>query len=198
MRDIDKTPRCPIDGYTKVVKSGEINYYRMSGTPDQAFSLLNMDLSRFLGWLLLNVAVPLLAPIALLPLLGAGEKYKGRVRELIMRSLQEGQLFWTVIAMCAAASYEAAVHLGELRGTQEDVSIGSTIAWTAIVWHIAVIIISAVLVLLGTMDAADKEIHAATIQTAARMGQTPRIMMVSIWMAAVTAVSFTANHAWAS
>jgi hypothetical protein len=32
----------------------------------------------------------LLAPIALLPLLGAGKKYKGRVRELIMRSVQEG------------------------------------------------------------------------------------------------------------
>jgi hypothetical protein len=157
-----------------------------------------MDFSRFLGWLLFNVAVPLLAPIALLPLLGAGKKYKGRVRELIRRSLQEGQLFWTVIAMCAAASYEAAVHLGELKGTPEDISFGSTIAWTAIVWHIAIIIISSVLVLLGTMDAADEEIHAATIQAAEGVGQAPRIMVVSIWMSIATAVSFTATHLWAS
>lgn len=153
-----------------------------------------MDFSRFFGWLLLNVAVPLLAPIALLPLLGAGKKYRGRVRELIMRSLREGQLFWTVIAMCAAASYEAAVHMGELKG--EEISFGSTIAWTAIVWHIAIIIISSVLVLLGTMDAADEEVHAAT--TRAADAQAPRIMVVSIWMSIATAVSFTATHLWAS
>lgn len=157
-----------------------------------------MDFSRFFGWLLLNVAVPLLAPIALLPLLGVGKKYKGRVRELIMRSLQEGQLFWTVIAMCAAASYEAAVHLGELKGSPENLSFGSTIAWTAIVWHIAIIIISSVLVLLGTMDAADEDVHSAAMQAAEGESHAPRIMVVSIWMSIATAFSFTATHLWAS
>ncbi|MGK5035963.1 hypothetical protein [Janthinobacterium sp. LB3P118] len=157
-----------------------------------------MDFSRFIGWLLLNVGVPLLGPIALLPLLGAGKKYRGRVRKLIRRSLQEGQLFWTVIAMCAAASYEAAVHLGELKVTPKDISFGSTIAWTAIVWHSAIIIISSVLVLLGTMDAADEEAHAASIQAAEGVDQAPRIMVVSIWMSIATAVSFTATHLWAS
>lgn len=156
-----------------------------------------MDYSRFIGWLLFNVAVPLLAPIALLPLLGAGKKYKGRVGSILRRSLQEGQLFWTVIAMCASASYEAAVHLGELKGTPEKLSSGSTIAWTAIVWHIAIIIISSVLVLLGTMDAADEEAHAASIKAAEGVGSAPRIMVVSIWMSIATAVSFTATHLWA-
>ena len=156
-----------------------------------------MNYSRFLGWLLVNVAIPLLAPIALLPLLGAGKKYKGRVGALIRRALQEGQLFWTVIAMCAAASYEAAVHLGELKGTPLHISNGSTIAWTAIFWHIAIIIISSVLVLLGTMDAADEEAHAASIQAAEGVGHAPRIMVVSIWMSLATAGSFTATHLWA-
>jgi hypothetical protein len=159
---------------------------------------LVMDYGRFFGWLLFNVAVPLLAPIALLPLLGAGKTYRGRVGALVRRSLQEGQLFWTVIAMCAAASYEAAVHLGELKGTPEHVSSGSNIAWAVIVWHIGIIIISSVLVLLGTMDAADEEAHAASIQAAEIVGSAPRIMVVSIWMSLATAVSFTATHLWAS
>src|SRR5476649_2236471 len=70
-----------------------------------------MEFFKILAWLLLNVAVPLLAPIALLPLLGASKTYHDSVRTLVRRSLQEGQLFWTVIAMCAAACYEAAGHV---------------------------------------------------------------------------------------
>ncbi|WLI89055.1 hypothetical protein Q4S45_20500 [Massilia sp. R2A-15] len=145
----------------------------------------------------MNVAVPLLAPIALLPLLGLGKKHRGRVRELIMRSLQEGQLFWTVIAMCAAASYEAAVHLGELKGTFSEISLGTTVAWTAILWHMVIVVISSVLVLLGTMDAADEEVHEASVIAASGTAQAPRIMVVSIWMSLATAVSFTATHVWA-
>ena len=59
-----------------------------------------MDFSRFFGRLLVNVAVPIFAPIAVFPLLSVSVKYRGRVRELIMRSVRAGQLFWTVIAMC--------------------------------------------------------------------------------------------------
>jgi hypothetical protein len=150
-----------------------------------------MDYGRFLGWLLLNLAVPLLAPIALLPLLGASKKYRGRVSEILQRSLQEGQLFWTVIAMCAAAWYEAAVHLGELGGTVEQRSDGITIAWTAIGWHIGIIIVSSVLVLLGTMDAADEEVQASN-----GTERPSRLMVLSIWMASITAATFTATHLW--
>jgi hypothetical protein len=157
-----------------------------------------MDFSRSLGWLLLNVAVPFLAPIALLPLLGASKKYNGRVSELVRKSLQEGQLFWTVIAVCATASYEAAVHLGELKGSVADISLSITIAWTIIIWHIVIIIISAVLVLLGAMDAADEEVHDATMLASSGVGKAPRIMMVSIWMSAATTVSYTVTHLWAS
>lgn len=155
-----------------------------------------MEYSRPIAWLLLNVAVPLLALIALLPLLGAGKKYRGKVKSLVRRSLQEGQLFWTVIAMCAAAWYEAAVHLGQLHGTAKEIATGSTIAWTAIGWHIVIIIISSVLVLLGTMDAADEEAHQATVQAAEVLGRAPPIMQVSIWVSIATAVSFTATHLW--
>lgn len=155
-----------------------------------------MDFSRFFGWLLVNVAIPILAPIALFPLLSVGTKSRGRVRELIIWSVRGGQLFWTVIAMCAAASYEAAVYMSELKG--EEVSFGRTIAWTAIAWHIATIVISAVLIVLRTMEATDEKVHAATSQAPEDVDQAPQIVVLSIWMLVATAVSFTATHLWAS
>jgi hypothetical protein len=155
-----------------------------------------MDFDRFFGWLLVNVAVPILAPIALFPLLSVGKKYRGRVRELIMRSVRGGQLFWTVIALCATASYEAAVYMSELEG--EAISVGRMIAWTAIAWHITIIVISAVLIVLRTMEATDDDAHAATLQAPQDVGQAPQILVVSIWMLVATAVSFTATHLWAS
>jgi hypothetical protein len=155
-----------------------------------------MDFSTLFGWLLINVAVPILAPIAFLPLLGAGKTYRGRVRELIMASIRGGQLFWTAIVMCAAASYKAAVYMSEMKG--EEISLSRAIAWTAIGWHIALIIISAVLIVLRTMHAVDNEGEAATLQSAEGADQVQQITVVSIWMLVATAVSFTATHFWAS
>ncbi|HAT31527.1 MAG TPA: hypothetical protein DCW29_11935 [Janthinobacterium sp.] len=149
---------------------------------------------------MLNTAVPLLAPIALLPLLGVSKTYRGKVKIVIMRSLQEGQLFWTVIAMCAAACYEAAGHLEELSG-QAGAQSGATVAWIAIGWHVVIIIASSVLVLLGTMDAIN-EAPPATAAEKLDAPQTdaaaPMIMVVSVWMSAVSAISFGATHLWAS
>lgn len=113
-----------------------------------------------------------------------------------MLSVRKGQLFWTVIFMCATASYEAAAHMGELKGA--DISFGRTIAWTAIAWHITIIVISAVLVVLGTMEVADEDDDAATLQASQGVVQAPQIMVVSVWMWVATAASVTATHLWAS
>lgn len=157
-----------------------------------------MEFGRLLGWLILNVAVPLLAPIALLPLLGARRRYVGKVKSLIRRSLGDGQLFWTVIAMCAASWYEAAVRLGELQGSVEQVSNGRFFAWAVIGWHIGVIVVSSVLVLFGTMEAVEMEPESLDSQTASPVRQPRRIMIISIWMSILTAVSVTVAHVWAS
>lgn len=155
-----------------------------------------MNFSIFFGWLLVNIAVPILAPIAFFPLLSVGTKSRGRVRELIMRSIRGGQLFWTVIFMCAAASYEAAAYMSELTG--DEISFGRAIAWTAIAWHIAIIVISAVLIVLRTMEATEEDVHAATLQAPEDVDQAPQIVVVSIWMLVAATVSFTATHLWAS
>jgi hypothetical protein len=155
-----------------------------------------MEYFKFAAWFVLNVAVPLLAPIALLPLLSASRKYPGTVRKLIRRSLQDGQLFWTVIAMCAAAWYEAAGNLQRLSGNHDAANIGIIIAWISIGGHTLITVISSVLVLFGTMDAFDedtRQVRGEATQTAKPM---PRIMRLSIWLSAFTALSLTLTHAW--
>jgi hypothetical protein len=135
---------------------------------------------------------------SIVTMLGVSKKYHGRVGELVRRSLREGQLFWTVIAMCAAASYEAAVHLGELKGNAATLSTGRTIAWASIVWHLAMIITSSVLVLLGTVDAADEDAQTARSGSTEDSAHFPRIMIASILISIGVAVSFTVTHLWAN
>lgn len=156
-----------------------------------------MEFGRLLGWLILNVAVPLLAPIALLPLVGARRRYAGQVKAILRSSLGDGQLLWTVIAMCAAAWYEAAVHMGELQGTAEQVSKDRFIAWAAIGWHTGVIVFSSVLVLLGTMDEAEEPLESLATTTSPPR-QPRKIMLISICMSVFTAVTVTVTHVWAS
>ncbi|WP_152570989.1 hypothetical protein [Massilia sp. LC238] len=86
--------------------------------------------------------------------------------------------------------------MGTLKGA--DISIGRMIAWTAIAWHIAIIVISAVLIVLGAMEAVDEEDRAATLQATQVAAQAPQIMVVSVWLSIATAVSVTATHLWAS
>lgn len=154
-----------------------------------------MSFLSFAAWAVFNVAVPLLAPIALLPLVGVRKRSRVSVKKLIRRSLQEGQLFWTVIAMCASACYEAATRLTAL---SKDLDTDINIAWLAIVWHGLVIVGSAVLVLFGTIDAADDEVHDAAQAAADATDRMPSIMTASLWTAGFTAISFCATHAWAS
>lgn len=160
-----------------------------------------MDVGRFVGWLLLNIGVPILAPIALLLLLGLTKKYRYRVRELVGRSIGEGQLFWTIIAMCAAATYEAAVHIGEIRASSESGG-DTTVSWFALGWHVLFIIISVILLSLHTMEAEDEgradSQHSASEQVGSKeaIHEGSRIVQFSIGMAVVTAVSFTGTHLW--
>jgi hypothetical protein len=156
-----------------------------------------MEFLKTLAWILLNVGVPLLGPIALLPLLGASKKHRGHVGRLIRRSLQEGQLFWTVIAMCAAACYELAGNFSA-EGTRTEIQTRAAVTWFAMSWHVLAIVGASVLVLLGTMDAVDEEIRLSSQDTHAAEGKAPPIMLISIWMAAITAASFSAVHIWVS
>lgn len=149
-----------------------------------------MGFFKILAWLLLNVAVPLLAPIALLPLLGASKTYHDSVRATVRRSLQEGQLFWTVIAMCAAACYEAAGYVA----APEYMEISRVVTSFVIGWHVMVIVASSVLVLFGAIDALENGRDRAVQQTSKVVGPPPRIMVLSIRLSAITAFTYSVTH----
>jgi hypothetical protein len=149
-----------------------------------------MELIKFLGWFLLNVGVPLLAPLALLPLLGAGRKDRGKVKVLIRWAIRDGQLYWPVVAMCAAACYDAAGTFANPRA--EPGTVNSTLAWLAIGWHVLIIVVSSVLVTVGAMDIT------ATKAREVNEGALSPLVLISITLSITTALTFSATHYFAS
>lgn len=159
-----------------------------------------MDFTHAAMWFLTNVAAPLLAPIALLPLASLYSRYRGRIGALVYRSVKDGQLFWTVIAMCAAAMYEAGRHLHLLLSKGLASASDATIALASIGWHSVFMLLSSVLVLLGALDAFEHEGRAVPRRVKKNIGATARgnvMLIVSIIAAVMTAISFTATRFWA-
>jgi hypothetical protein len=149
-----------------------------------------MKLITFLGWFLLNVCVPLLAPIALLPLLGAGRQHRGQIRLLLKWAVQDGQLYWPVIAMCATACYEAA---GTFAGaTVEQDPYNAALAWLAIGWHVLFIVASSVLVTVSTMEAT------TDMQYGQHETALSPLVLLSIVLSTATAISYSATHYFAN
>ncbi|CAN7154430.1 hypothetical protein LJR289_000114 [Pseudoduganella sp. LjRoot289] len=141
---------------------------------------------KFLGWFLLNVGVPLLAPLALLPLLGAGRQHRGKVRMLIKWAVQDGQLYWPVIAMCAAACYEAAGSFA--RQTAGADALNAALAWLSIGWHVLFIVASSVLVTVSTTDATTNLARDGSESVLSPL------VLISIVISALTASSYSATH----
>lgn len=162
-----------------------------------------MDFGRVTGWFFLNIGVPLLAPIALLFLLGSMKKYRRRRTEIVRGSIAEGQLFWTIIAMCAAAVYEAAVYLGQLQAAGAD-GWKTTVTWTLLGFHGLILVASALLVAFATIEADDAKEQKPQQQepSDAAEGQPPApmssLVKSSIRLALGIAVTFTVTHLWAS
>lgn len=104
---------------------------------------------------------------------------------LLKWAIQDGQLYWPVIAMCAAACYEAAgvVAPPSLARNADNIAL----AWVAIAWHVLVIVISSVLVTVSTTD--------ATVMAKNRKTEklTP-VVLLSIVASAATAITFPATH----
>lgn len=136
------------------------------------------------SWLLSNVAVPILAPVALLPLLNFSRAYREVAGDVLRAALQHGQLFWTVIAMCAAACYELGCALD-----QPTFASSRTWIWVGLVWHTAFIVGSSVVVVFG---AADARKYFSTTENA---GSPDRLLLWSSVVAtALVATTFSVSH----
>lgn len=144
------------------------------------------DFFSFLGWLFVNVGVPVLAPVTLLPLLRFNRIYGSFRHNYVSLAVQDGQLFWTVIAMCAGACYELG---GELN---EPVSVARRgYAWFWLIWHVFLIAISAVLVLNGTIDSLHRSTDDPDDESPNR-----GLVRASVLTTIITSVSFSLVHYW--
>ncbi len=143
-----------------------------------------MSLPGFSAWALINIFVPVFVPIVLLTLLKVVPSYRAASRGILTGALKDGQLFWTVIPMAAAACYEAGVAVSERPGA-------IVVAWLSLIYHVAVIVGSAVLVMLGT---------AASISESQQPKGSPvphernLLLLVSIWATGLTMLTVAATH----
>jgi hypothetical protein len=137
-----------------------------------------------LSWFLSNVGVPVLAPIALLPLLNFSLAYREIASDVLKMALRHGQLFWTVIAMSAAACYELGCALDQSMSASNH-------AWVSVglVWHAAFIVISSVVVVF---DAADSRKYFSEMETADTSDR--RLVWASIVTTAIVATTFSISH----
>ncbi|WGS50244.1 hypothetical protein LFL96_01665 [Paraburkholderia sp. D15] len=140
-------------------------------------------LSRF-SWALFNVAVPILAPLALLPLLGFSRFYQRASKGAAMRSMRDGQLLWVVISMCASACYE----IGRALSSASSDGVRAAM-FAGLVWHGVFIVASAVIVSFGVADAMPTHAHDAD-----DLARSRRLMRGSILMTALVATSYCISH----
>lgn len=143
-----------------------------------------VDFLSRLSWLFFNIGVPVFAPIALLPLLNFSRYYRHAAKGITRRSIQDGQLFWVVISMCASACYE-------IGGALSEAPTRSRLALmlAALLWHVLFIVAASILVCLGAADAAARPARHAGEQQ--RDGW---LMWFSLLITVVVAVSFSASH----
>jgi hypothetical protein len=137
-----------------------------------------------LSWLFFNVGVPVFAPIALLPLLSFSRFYRHTSKSIATRAIQNGQLLWVVISMCASACYEIGCALGEA-------STNSTLVFmlAGLLWHVLFIIAASVLVSFAAADAASHPVYDDSERTRDR-----GLIWLSLLMTAFVSISFSLSH----
>ncbi|PQV45802.1 hypothetical protein [Paraburkholderia sp. BL21I4N1] len=137
-----------------------------------------------LSWLFFNVGVPILAPIALLPLLGFSRFYRLASRGIAMRCVKEGQLLWVVISMCASACHEIG---GALSHASSDGT--RAMLFAGLLWHGMFIVASSVIVSFGVADSMPDPAYDSEEKARSR-----RLMWASLLMTALVTTSYCISH----
>jgi hypothetical protein len=145
-------------------------------------------------WLLLNIGVPLFGPIAMLATVAVSYG-KTTAKRLIFESVKDGQLFWSAIAISAAAVYEVIVALDrEVAHSRPATSDGSLNIphWALQVFLFAFIVLAflgSLFVLASSLKKLDR-----ACQTSTSPAILQRDAKVSIWLAATTTLCFAILH----
>jgi hypothetical protein len=137
-----------------------------------------------MSWLLFNIGVPVFGPIFLLPLLRFSRLYRRACARIVTRAVQDGQLLWVVISMCAAACYEIGHAMdGALPGSK------LTLLLAGLVWHALFVVVASVVVSFVAVDALASRPHLKPDEEPDKS-----LMWLSLAMTAMTAASFSASH----
>lgn len=108
-----------------------------------------MDILSVLGWAFCNAVVPLGLTTAVVAILGYFEGGKSEADYYAVKSLKDGQLFWAIIAMAAAACYEVVV-----AKSKTDLSYWAGVGLNfSLLTHIIIIIIAVTGAVFGITDA---------------------------------------------
>ena len=97
------------------------------------------------GWFLINIAVPLLAPLALLPLAKLPDFFREHSRDMLRRAIGHGQMLWAALPMSASACYALTSALAH-SAPDRHLSLAYLGA------HICMIALSAAGIVLGAME----------------------------------------------
>ncbi|WP_244147177.1 hypothetical protein [Paraburkholderia bryophila] len=143
-----------------------------------------IDFLSRLSWLFFNVGVPILAPIALLPLLGFSRFYRRASKGIAIRSVQGGQLLWVGISMCASACYEIG---GALGNAPSDGA--RALLFAGLVWHGMFIVTSSIIVSFGTADSMPRAAGENSEKVSERL-----LMWASLVITTLVAASYSISH----
>lgn len=103
-------------------------------------------------WVSINILIPVVIPLLLLLLPKAVEKTRPYGRGLVLKAVQDGQLFWLTTALCATGSFELYLYL-----QNEIAQPAHTFACFGIVGFGGIALISVVLVLLHALKIPRRE-----------------------------------------
>ena len=108
---------------------------------------MDQELMELVGWAAVNILVPVVLPFLILLLPKLIRKTRRHAHGLVLRAVQDGQLFWVATALCAVGSYELYLY------AQAEVTRRAGLTATAgIIIFSLLALVSIILVVLQALD----------------------------------------------
>lgn len=113
--------------------------------------MLNFDYFDHLdsGWFGVNILVPVAAPLFFLWLISKFKIVRAMTKNIVIKSIGKGELFWAVMGMAASAIYE----LDNLKSITTNAKLISAANW-ALAGHILLIVIAVLMVGFNSLEPA--------------------------------------------
>jgi MFS family permease len=96
--------------------------------------------SELVIWFVVNIFFPVIAPILLLLLPKALKKTRPYAKGLVLKAVQDGQLFWLTVAICAVGAYELYAYSQVEADQSNRAAAWGVILLLLIFWGISVVL----------------------------------------------------------